>query len=154
MANGTVNFRLHANNPDQVDNSQKIEIPVLGPGAVNLLVIYTGTAIVNWDWEMLGSDTAIVQIVLEEDFDSKYGRPLGSDRPIVAPTFLAVSSEASKSPAFAPQTRITTTGISKLTPSTGNLLSWVRRPRQGPRCRSLQGSRTTRGDRFTGSLTR
>jgi hypothetical protein len=102
MENSGFDFDLHANNRNQVDNSQKIEIAVLGPGLVNLLVIYTGTAVLNWslgEEASSSADTATIRIVLEEDFDSQYGRPLGLNL-LPVPTFLAVCSEASKSASF------------------------------------------------------
>jgi hypothetical protein len=101
MANDGFLFDLHANNSAQVDSAQKIEIPVLGPGAVNLLVIYTGTAILNWTLPDEPEDPgtpphiANMRIVLEEDFDSQYGIPPELNL-FPAPTFLAVSSEASR----------------------------------------------------------
>jgi hypothetical protein len=85
---------LHASNDKQVDNPQKLETPVSGPGDVNFLIIYTGTACPNWT---LGpdatDDTRSLDIILEEDFASKYIVPIVGWG---AAAFVALASETRK----------------------------------------------------------
>ena len=85
-----------------IDNFQKLEIPVSGPGDIDLLVIYTGTAVLNWTRDK-GDDSSVdthsLQITIEDDFGSLYDLPLAGVPPVPTlppvATFLAVSSESS-----------------------------------------------------------
>jgi hypothetical protein len=89
-------------NKSNIDNFQKLEIPVSGPGDIDLLVVYTGTVVLNWSrgpGDESTIDTHSLEITLEDDFGSLYDLPLAGVPPVAtlppAATFLAVASESS-----------------------------------------------------------
>lgn len=90
-------------NKSNIDNFQKLEIPVSGPGDIDLLVVYTGTAVLNWHRDKGDEstvDTHSLEITIEDDFTSLYDLPLAGVPPIPTlppvATFLAVSSESTQ----------------------------------------------------------
>jgi hypothetical protein len=92
---------LHASNPAEVDNGQKLETPVrpvLATDDTDLLVIYTGTAILNWpSLQESPDDLRTVTIVLQDHFLSRYGEPAGGRQVGI---FLSIASEFSLGPGF------------------------------------------------------
>jgi len=65
---------LDADNPDQVANASTMEIVVDGPGDINRLFIFTGTALVNFERdesEDPGTQVIEIQIILEKNLPSK-----------------------------------------------------------------------------------
>lgn len=88
---------LHASDPAEVDNSQKLETPVkpiLATDDTDLLVIYTGTAILNWaTFNEFDDEERTVTVVLQDDFSSKYGVPAAGHQFGI---FLSIASEFSQ----------------------------------------------------------
>jgi hypothetical protein len=78
---------------NRTQNSQKHEIPVMGPGDINLLVIYAGTLVLDWfrdRAEASHPDTRSLEIVLEANSLSLYSPPLSGLPP--APNLPALNA--------------------------------------------------------------
>lgn len=87
-------FNKNASNPADVDNAQKLETPVLGPGDVNCILTYSGTVVLDWRQPDIPSeDTAQLNLILDDQFGGQYTAP-ATDFEFT--TFLSVASEFSQ----------------------------------------------------------